>query len=89
MSQRQAPDGSAAANADGEDAGAASNEDFGEVGPKEGERFPDVPLSDPIGLMVDLREARAEWQAIVVSTGARNGDRSADARIRALPTAKG
>jgi hypothetical protein len=47
--------------------------DFGEVGPKEGERFPDVPLPDPIGRMVDLREARAEWQAIVVSTGARNG----------------
>jgi len=55
--------------------------DFGEVGPKEGERFPDVPLSDPIGRMVDLREARAGWQAIVVSTGARNGDRSARRRL--------
>ena len=36
---------------------------------------------DPIGRMVDLREARAGWQAIVVSTGARNGDRSARRRL--------
>ena len=40
--------------------------DFRTIGPQEGEAFPDVRLPDQAGAMVDLHEARAGRQALVV-----------------------
>ncbi len=40
--------------------------DFRKIGPNEGERFPDVVLSDQRGRVVDLHAARAGRKAIVV-----------------------
>lgn len=40
--------------------------DFTTIGPKEGQRFPDVRLSDQTGALVDLHEQRAGRPALVV-----------------------
>ncbi len=40
--------------------------DFNTIGPKEGQRFPDVHLSDQTGALVDLHEQRAGRPALVV-----------------------
>jgi hypothetical protein len=40
--------------------------DFRKIGPNEGERFPDVVLSDQSGRVIDLHAARAGRKAIVV-----------------------
>ncbi len=40
--------------------------DFNAIGPKEGQRFPDVRLSDQTGALVDLHEQRAGRRALVV-----------------------
>jgi len=40
--------------------------DFDTIGPKEGQRFPDVRLSDQTGALVDLHEQRAGRPALVV-----------------------
>ena len=40
--------------------------DFTTIGPREGERFPDVHLSDQTGTLVDLHDARAGRPALVV-----------------------
>ncbi len=40
--------------------------DFDTIGPKEGQRFPDVCLSDQTGALVDLHEQRAGRPALVV-----------------------
>ena len=40
--------------------------DFNAIGPKEGQRFPDVRLSDQTGAPVDLHERRGRQPALVV-----------------------
>jgi hypothetical protein len=40
--------------------------DFAAIGPREGERFPDVRLSDQTGVLVDLHAQRAGQPALVV-----------------------
>jgi peroxiredoxin len=40
--------------------------DFNTIGPKEGQRLPDVRLSDQTGALVDLHEQRAGRPALVV-----------------------
>jgi peroxiredoxin len=40
--------------------------DFATIGPKQGQRFPDVRLSDQTGALVDLHEQRAGRPALVV-----------------------
>ena len=40
--------------------------DFNTIGPKEGQRFPDVRLSEQAGALVDLHEERAGRPALVV-----------------------
>ena len=40
--------------------------DFTMIGPKEGQRFPDVRLSDQTVALVDLHEQRAGRPALVV-----------------------
>jgi hypothetical protein len=40
--------------------------DFATIGPREGERFPDVRLSDQTGAVVDLHAERAGRPALVV-----------------------
>jgi peroxiredoxin len=40
--------------------------DFTTIGPKIGERFPDVRLSDQTGALVDLHQQRAGRRALVV-----------------------
>ena len=40
--------------------------DFDKIGPREGERLPDVRLSDQSGATVDLHTARAGRKALVI-----------------------
>ena len=43
-----------------------SPRDFNTIGPKEGQRFPDVHLSDQTGALVDLHEQRGGRPGLVV-----------------------
>ncbi len=40
--------------------------DFSRIGPRQGERFPDIYLSDQTGTLVDLHARRAGRPALVV-----------------------
>ena len=45
--------------------------DFNTIGPKEGQRFPDVRLSDQTGALVDLHEKRDAGRAAEFYAGHR------------------